>query len=400
MKGLKIVNLLYFDILSGASGDMLLASLIDCGVPIEYIQQNMGRLPLKGISIDCEKTKRNGIACTHLIITQKKEKTYRHLPEILEIIDPKLFPEAVVSQCTRIFTRLAEAEARVHGIPVDKVHFHEVGAVDTIIDILGVCLCFDYLKVDEIYYSTLTVGQGTVQCEHGIMPVPAPATAEMIKGLNVCSIDVHTEILTPTGAAILTTVGKQCRGLPTGSIGNTGYGCGTRTFKNHPNILRNFLIQTAESDKSEISDEEICMLESDMDHISGETMGFVSEQLFEAGALDVCWIPVCMKKGRPAYRLSVLCEKTAKETLLDRIFFQTRTLGVRYRFIKRRTAQRKNISSSLLNMETHSKECSYKGKTFTKIEYESLAECARKSDRPLPELAEEYIRQQKTDQSS
>jgi uncharacterized protein (TIGR00299 family) protein len=294
---------LYFDVVSGASGDMVLSSLIDIGVPMEYLRAELAKLSIPGFTLDVEKQKRSGISAGHLVLNWDTPKVYRHVHQILDMIKAAHYPARVYDRCHSVLMRLGQAEAKVHDIPLEKVHFHEIGAVDTIVDVAGICLALEYLDVGEILFSTLTDGKGTVETSHGKMPVPVPAVAEMAQGFDLKILDIEAELLTPTGCAVLTGLGRQQTSGFSGSIVRTGYGCGAKVLDKTPNILRVFLTES----EAQTSGDSVCVIESDMDHISGEIMADASSRLMRQGALDASWTPVFMKKGRPGYRLTVVC---------------------------------------------------------------------------------------------
>jgi uncharacterized protein (TIGR00299 family) protein len=232
--------MLYFDLLCGASGDMILASLVDLGVPLSYLQECYARLDIPGLRIGQTRKDRAGRSCTQLQIawSEQSQREYRNIASILELLERGGYSSSVVAVCRRILTRLAEAESRVHRVAVQEVHFHEIGAVDTVVDILGFALAADYLKIDRVLFSTLTVGSGTVDTTHGTLPVPAPATEIMLSGFEVRKLDTGTEILTPTGCAILTAVGSQVSSKPEGPPLREGFGCGQKDIHGFSDYLR------------------------------------------------------------------------------------------------------------------------------------------------------------------
>jgi uncharacterized protein (TIGR00299 family) protein len=386
------MRILYFDLMCGAAGDMLLASLIDLGFPVELFQEQLEKLPVEKINLRVEKVLRSGITCTQLIPELGHSHEHRHLEDILAILRKGDIAPVLFSKCEKVLDRLAEAEARVHDIPKSKVHFHEIGALDTIVDILGVCMAIDYFNIDSVMFSTLTDGHGTITTAHGVMPVPVPATAVMIEGLNFRTLPIPTELLTPTGAALLTALGVQAPYGCDGKVIKTGYGCGTKVFEEHPNFLRAFLLEKKDAS---VSADSVLLFESDMDHISGEIMGDVAERLRESGARDVCWVPLYMKKGRPGYRLSVIGDEDRRQEIIDMIIRHTRTLGVRIQKVERIIAERKSGKTKVAGTECDEKECSYKDLRFRKPEYEALAKIAREKGTTVLELMEEYIRARK-----
>ena len=232
--------MLYFDLLCGASGDMIIASLVDLGVPLPYLQECCARLEIPGLTIEQTRKDRAGRTCTQLAITwsEQQQREYRNLPAILELQERGSYTADVMASCRGILTRLAEAESRAHGVAVEQVHFHEIGAVDTVVDVLGFALAIDYLKIDRILFSTLTVGNGTTDTAHGRLAVPAPATRLMLSGFQTRTLDTGTEILTPTGCAILTARGSQVLARPEGSLRGEGFGCGRKDIPGFSDYLR------------------------------------------------------------------------------------------------------------------------------------------------------------------
>ena len=379
---------LYFELPCGASGDMILASLIDLGFPLDYLNEQLSKLSIESINIGLERVVRNGISCNHIKPQWQQAHQYRHLGQILDIIKKGNFSDTVYGRCEQVLNRLADAEAHVHGIPREQVHFHEIGAVDTIIDILGASLGIEYLGVEQIGFSSLTVGHGTIEIAHGTIPVPVPATVHLIQGFSLRTLDIPTEILTPTGAAILTTLGVQKESYSQGKLLKAGYGCGTKVFEIYPNMIRAFLF---EDDSNEFSTDFVYVIESDMDHITGEIMGHVGQKILNSGALDISWTPVFMKKCRPGYRLTVLSAQSELQSLIDLIMIHTRTLGVRFHKANRVIAMRKTGNLEFLGHTVAEKHCLYKEYTFSKAEYESLNEIAEKDEIPLMELMEKYV---------
>ena len=398
---------LYFDIISGASGDMILSTLIDLGVPVSYLQTELDKLHIPGFSITVEKVYRSAIECSHVLLHWHEHHhdhsdsnhehayhhggEYRNSEQILTIIKKAGYSDRVNDSAANILAKIADAEAAVHGVPVEKVHFHEIGAIDTIVDIAGIALALEYLKIDALYFSGLTDGHGTVHTQHGIMPVPVPAVAKLCEGFALNIIDVPTELLTPTGCAVLTALGKQSSLGITGKIQKTGYGCGDKTFDNFPNIIRAFISESDSNDCTQ-SNASVWCLESDMDHLSGEIMGDAAQRIFAAGALDVSWAPVFMKKGRPGYRLTVICTSDTRDVIIEVILLHTRTLGVRFHSAGRVCAQRSQSTCIMHNETVTEKQCTFNSLSFSKPEYEALALLTEKTGIPVIALMEEYIR--------
>jgi hypothetical protein len=374
---------------------MILAACIDCGVPLDYVREQLSRMNIEGLRVDTERVRRSGIACTKMKLSWTTPKQHRHLSQLVDTITAGEYSTRVFERSVAILKRLADVEARVHSIPVEKVHFHEVGAVDTLIDIVGTCCCLEYLDIDTVLFSTLTIGKGTVECAHGVMPVPVPATSMLIEGLGVRGVDVHTEILTPTGAAILTTLGTQRTGGVEGVIGRTGYGCGEREFFTLPNILAVRRLQSPGVENRGYSEDRVWVLQSDMDHVSGEVMSYTAQKCMEQGAYDVSWGPVMMKKGRPGYRITVICHSDNRQQCIETVMKQTRTLGVRYWECVRTIAERQTRQSTFMEEEVVEKECRIGSETFTKLEFDSCIALAEKTGRPVWAVVEEYIREKR-----
>lgn len=328
---------LYFDCFAGASGDMILGAMVAAGVDADALRAQLSLLGVEGFSIDFETVNRSGLSATYARVQTAHEHKHRHLSDIKQIIESSGVSGAAKKLAIEIFTRLAEAEARVHNEPVDKIHFHEVGALDAIVDIVGAAICFDLLQIDRFVCSPLHVGSGTVQMAHGRFPVPPPAVAELLKGVPFYATDIQGELLTPTGAAIITTVCKEFGPIPQMTTDVTGYGAGTRQYENFPNVLRVLLGET-ETDSA--TDERLWMIETNIDDMSPQLMGHVMDRAFDLGALDCYFTPVHMKKNRPGVLLSVLCGRLEKEMLMNLLFTETTTLGLRSYEVERRALRR------------------------------------------------------------
>ena len=328
---------LYFDCFAGASGDMILGAMVAAGVDTTALHEQLSRLNVDGFEINFETVTRSGLSATYAKVETAHEHKHRHLSDIRKIIEGSGVSDKAKALSIEIFTRLAEAEARVHNEPVERVHFHEVGALDAIVDIVGAAICFDLLKIDRFVSSPLHVGSGTIQMAHGRFPVPPPAVAELLKGVPFYSTDIAGELLTPTGAAIITTVCKEFGPIPQMTTEATGYGAGTRQYKDFPNVLRVLL---GETETSVATHERLWMIETNIDDMSPQLLGHVMDRAFELGALDCYFTPVQMKKNRPGVLLSVLCARDQKEALTNLLFTETTTLGVRSYEVERRALRR------------------------------------------------------------
>ena len=336
------MHIAYFDCFSGASGDMILGAMLDVGLSLTALRQELSRLPLSGWGIEAEAVTRAGIGATKAHVRQSAEaQPHRRLGDILAILRSSALPTADVERAGAIFRALAEAEARVHRTTVDDIHFHEVGAIDAIIDITAAVVGLRLLGVEQVYVSALPVGDGSVRAEHGVLPVPAPATLELLTAagapLRPAFGEPRMELVTPTGAAILTTLGRFER--PAMRLRAAGAGAGGRDVPGRPNILRVWLADTEDRPGMRT----MCLLETNIDDMSGEMFGYAMEQLFAAGAADVWCTAVQMKKDRPAITLSVLCRPELEPMLVQAILRHTSTLGVRSRDVRRYEAERERF---------------------------------------------------------
>lgn len=335
--------LAYFDCFSGISGDMTLAALIDLGAPLEWLQQELTRLPLDGFQLTAKSVIRNGLTANLLTVEIEASGPSRDFKKIRSLLENCPLSEAVKSRSLDIFGKMARAEARIHSCSVEEVHFHELGATDAIVDIVGTALCLEKLGIDQVVASPIPLGTGFVECRHGRLPVPAPATLEILKDVPVYGTGIAHELVTPTGAAIVASVAGSFGPLPPLHIEKTGYGAGQRDLKDRPNLLRIITGKPADL-KSDLSDflqaDEIIILETCIDDMNPELFGFIMERLFADGALDVYWIPVQMKKNRPGTLVQVLCAEARKERLIERLLAETTSLGVRYHKAHRRLLHR------------------------------------------------------------
>ena len=327
----------YFDAFSGIAGDMTVGALIDAGANGEVVIDCLNSLNL-GAAYRYEKTKRLGMAATKFYVDGGQQKEHRHLPHIAKIIEAASALSPLAKQnAIAIFVKLGEAEAHAHGIPMDRVHFHEVGAVDSISDIVGACVAFELLGVDQIACSPINVGSGLVETEHGTLPVPAPATAQLLINKPIYSKGPAMELTTPTGAAIVATLATHFGSLPAMSIRSTGLGAGTADFKVQANVLRAVIGErTAASEATSVN-----VLEANIDDASPQVLGYAMDRLFAAGALDVALQPVQMKKNRPGSLLSVIAKPEDTDALAAIILSETTTIGLRITTAERRVAARR-----------------------------------------------------------
>ena len=336
------MKICYFDAFSGISGDMTVGALLDAGADWKALEDALKSLNL-GASFRVEKTKRKGIAASKFTVDYVEEKKHRHLPHIEKIILAGELPDRSRKNALAVFQRLGEAEAKSHSVPLEKVHFHEVGAVDSICDIVGACVGLDLLGVEDVRSSRINVGSGTVNTEHGVLPVPAPATTELLKDCPIYSAGPETELTTPTGAALLKTLASEFGGVPSLQLLSQGFGAGDKDFAMQANVLRVLIGELKEASEATT----VSVIEANIDDSTPQVLGYAMERLLEAGALDVTLTPVFMKRNRPATMISVIAVPEATDQLAAIVFAETSTLGLRIV-----EAQRRVLARSLAQVET------------------------------------------------
>jgi len=335
------MQIAYFDCFSGISGDMILGALIDAGLDLHQLESELGKLKMSGYAIGTEKTTRNGISGTRFAVDTGEKHAERHLRDIEEIIDHSDLTDDIKASSKAIFNELAHVEAKIHNSDPEKVHFHELGGLDTIIDIVGALIGIKLLGIEAVYASTLPVGAGFVNCDHGILPLPAPATLELLKGIPLYAISLEKELVTPTGIAILKNVARSFGTIPNMTVNRIGYGAGSRDLR-IPNLLRVWVGEASE--KMEYEEDEVILIETNLDTMNPEFIGYASEKLVVSGALDVFMTPIFMKKNRPGTLLSVLITPDKLEDILSIVFAETTSLGVRLQRLKRRKLQRELVT--------------------------------------------------------
>lgn len=338
-----MMRIAHFDCFSGCSGDMILAALIDAGVDAEAIRQGLASLGLP-IGFDVQKVRKGGFGATQVRMEAPEEDTHRFLPDVEEILKRGSLTPRQRELALRIFRRLAEAEAAVHAMPLEKVHFHEVGALDSIADIAGCAIGLDLLGVERFTSRSVPTGSGTVKCAHGIMPIPAPGTAELLKGVPLAPSSIKAELTTPTGAAILTTIVQEWIETPVMTVERIGYGAGRRDFGEQPNLLRLFVGEAHGLQSVGLEQDQVWLLETNLDDLPSEIIGYCFELLFAAGALDVFSTPIQMKKNRPGVLLSVLTEEAKLPALEEILFRETATFGIRRSPARRHKLQRRAVT--------------------------------------------------------
>ncbi len=338
------MRIAYFDCFSGAAGDMILAALVDAGLPIEHLRGVVQSLNLPEVSLTAEPVKRHGLSATqvHVAVDPAAPKKHRHLSHIVRLIDDAGLPATVTERARAIFQRLAEAEARVHRTTVEKVHFHEVGAADAIVDVVAACAGLHHLGVQRVICSPIPTGSGSVRCDHGVMPVPAPATADLLRGAPLAACDEPGELTTPTGAAILTTLSSDYGTVPAMSLEAVGVGAGSREGTTRPNILRILLGEEADDQTAE--SDTVTVLEAQVDDSTGQVLAHACQLLLARGALDAYIVPIQMKKGRPGHLLTLLCRPADAPVLEQIVFAETSTFGIRRHECARTKLAREHVS--------------------------------------------------------
>ncbi len=379
----------HFDCFSGLSGDMVLGAVIDAGVDPAAIRAALDSLGLP-ITLEVETVKKCGLRATKATVVAPDEEEYRFLPDIEAILARGALTDRQRTLALAIFKRLAVAEAAVHGMPVERVHFHEVGALDSIADIVGAAVGLDLLGVEAFTSRSVPPGSGTVKCAHGIMPVPAPATAELLKGVPLAASAVTGELTTPTGAAILTTVVSRWVETPTMTVEKIGLGSGTKDFDDQPNVLR-LLVGTAEKAQGRPSlgfdTDTVVVLETNLDDATPETVGYCFDRLLAAGALDVYGVPVVMKKNRPGVLLGVIATPESADALEVILFRETATFGVRRHTAGRHKLQREAATADTPWGPVRAKRgWSAGGFEVLTPEYDDCARVARDHGVPLREV--------------
>ena len=377
------MSTLYFDCFSGISGDMAVGALIDVGVPGEYVIKELGRLGIDDeYEIKISKAEKCGISGTDFNVILKEhhhEHEHHHhgrtMGDIEQLIRKSSLNENVRELAIKMFLIVAEAESKVHGQPVSQVHFHEVGAVDSIVDIVAAAICVDYLKPDKVISSPVNTGRGFVKCQHGLLPVPAPATLNILEGVPIYCDERELELTTPTGAAIIKALATGFTRLPDFIAVKSGYGCGKRNTEK-PNLLRVIL--------GEDSKGGLCLLQATIDDMNPQIYGHLMDRLFEAGARDVYYTPIYMKKNRPGIVVNITVASEKEETVKEVMFSETTTIGIRKINIDRTELERRFVKANTPLGDISCKVCSYKGKVVNVTpEYEEVKEAAQENNIPF-----------------
>ena len=393
----KEVKILYFDCSSGISGNMTLGALTEIIGDENYLINELKKLNVDGYKIEMSKKVKNGITGTYVDVILEHEQEHEHhhdhehehhhhhehrnLNDINKIIDESTLDDNVKDLAKKIFIRVAKAESKVHNKPLEEVHFHEVGAIDSIVDIVGTAILINKINPDKVISSIVNDGYGFIECAHGKMAVPVPATSEIFvsAGVKFRQVDIDTELVTPTGAAIIAELSDEFKVMPGMKVEKIGWGAGYKDIE-IPNVLKVYLGEIEEKEDG------IYVMETNIDDCSGEILGYTSDILFDAGALDVFFTPIFMKKNRPAYRLTVACKKEDMEKLQNIIFRETSTIGIRYRFEERKVLKREEFEIDTKYGKLKVKKVVNNGEEYLYPEFESMKELAKKNNIPLKEL--------------
>jgi len=386
------MKLAYLDCFSGISGDMTLGAIVDAGCRLELLREGLNGLAVPGWSLSSEKVWKNGMSATFVGVTTEDQTKHRSFSAILEILDKSQLSDTVRKNAAAIFRGLGEAEASVHGVPLEKIHFHEVGAVDAIVDIVGACIGFEALGIRKFACSPVNVGGGSAKMAHGVLPVPAPATAKLLQGKPTYSNGVQRELVTPTGAAIVATLCDQFGPQPPMSVSAIGYGAGSADLEGQPNVLRIMLGETAE--KAVLGfDEEISVIEANLDDMNPQIYGYFLEKALATGALDVYTTPVQMKKNRPGTLLTLLCKPQDTNALMSLVFAETTTFGARSYSAQRRTLPRESVNVHTKFGDVRIKLSRVNGRIrHVAPEYEDCRKLATEKNVPLHQVIDEAVR--------
>jgi uncharacterized protein (TIGR00299 family) protein len=405
---------MYLDCFSGAAGDMLLAACLDAGLPLDALTAALGSLGVDH-ALDVTRVLRSGLSATHLQVRERSDggapqghhhphqhehehqhnhaHDHRSLKEIAHLIGHSSLSASGKARATALFRRLAEAEAAIHNMSVDDVHLHEVGATDSIIDIVGAVFAFEWFGIDDIVASPLNVGAGSVEIAHGRFPVPAPATVRLLTGAPIYSSGVQAELVTPTGALLVTDYARSFGPMPSMAIERVGYGAGTMDLGSAPNVLRLFIGERTEVAKAPTSGESIVKIECEIDDMNPQLFGPVSDRLFADGALDVFLTAVQMKKGRPGTLLTVLSPELKRDVLIERLFRETTTLGVRFEPMSREILERRWVEVALDGGTVRIKVSSRRGETLNAVpEFDDCLRVATSTGRPVKDIQADALK--------
>jgi pyridinium-3,5-bisthiocarboxylic acid mononucleotide nickel chelatase len=383
------MRIAYLDCSSGISGDMFLAALLDAGLPEDSLRGELRKIPVGSYEIHISRVLRGGLTGKHVEIVVPEKQPHRHLDHIERMLQESALSQRVKSSALAIFRRLAEVEGRLHGKPPGSVHFHEVGAVDAILDVAGTCAGLELLGIGELTCSPLNVGSGRVQAAHGTLPVPAPATAELLKGLPVYSTGAEGELVTPTGAAIVSTLAARFGAMPALRVEAIGYGAGANDFPGHPNLARLFVGRESEVlvERAGANGDVVSVIQANVDDMSPQIYGYVAERALAAGALDVSCSAIQMKKNRPGLELTILCAPQRTGEISGLLFSETTTIGLRIYEATRKVLARETVSVETPYGAVRVKVARQQGNiTNVAPEYEDCRQLAEQKSVPLKDV--------------
>ncbi len=376
-------TIIYLDCFSGISGDMLLGALLHAGLEEELLLNELGKIKGVDFQLTAEDQLRSGISCKQVTVHSPSKQQFRHLGNILNLLQESTLPQTIIEKGSRIFTRLAEAEAKVHNTTLDKIHFHEVGAVDTIVDVVGTLVGLHHLGVKQIICSPLPMGRGFVQCAHGNLPLPAPAVCELLRGIPVYGVEQEKELVTPTGAVLAVELADTFGSMPDMIVQSTGYGAGNHILNNEqPNLLRLLIGETASAQESQLVE----IIETHLDDWNSEGFPYLCDLLFDAGALDVSLTPMIMKKGRPGQLLRVIVDPAHALELKKIVLSETTAIGLRFRKEERMTLAREAVMVSTPWGEIVAKKVHTPKGEVIYPEYEACKKVAEKHQIPLTRI--------------
>jgi len=379
------MRIAYFDCFSGISGDMLVGSLIDAGLDFEELENEIKKLGLESVEIKADKIVKQNIASTKFSVLYEDQKHHRHLQDLNAMVENASIDEDIKEKAKEVFMKIAVAEAKIHNMPLDKVHFHEIGAVDTIVDVVAALTGFRKLGIEKVFCSGLNVGSGFVTFSHGKFPVPAPATAEILKDVPVYSTDSKGELVTPTGAAIITALADGFGDMPLVKVESIGYGAGSKDFE-HPNVLRVYLGQMVDKPSENVID----VIETNIDDMNPQWYDHIIDRLYVEGALEVFMTNIQMKKNRPGIKLTILADPVNKDQLLKIVFRETTSIGVRMRRESREILERESRTLDTPYGKVNAKITIYEGETVNqKVEYDDLRRLAAENNLPVKKISSE-----------
>jgi len=383
-------KILYIDCFSGISGDMMVGALLDLGIDFSFLKSELKKLNIAGYDITCREIKIGSLKAKKFDVEITGPQPGRNYNDIKRIIGESSLGAGIKKISLNVFKLIAEAEARIHGFDMDKIHFHEVGAVDSIVDIVSTAICIKSLEIESSYSSIVPLGNGLIDSPHGKLPVPAPAAVEILKGIPVYGGNFDFEVTTPTGAAIIKTLAAEFGEIPRMEIERVGYGAGSFIKKEIPDVLR--ILKGVSDDKYKPKEENLIMLSANIDDSTPEIMGYLQEKLLKNKVLDVWAEPIYMKKNRPSFKLCVLCNRESEPEIIDTILLESTTLGIRRKEVKRFSIDRKIITVKLPYGEVRVKIGTHRGKEINiSPEFESCSKLAKKTGKPLKEIFQDAI---------